>query len=229
MPGIDGTGRLFEPLIPILRPHFNLSIVTYPALNSFQGYVDCALSQLPADGEFSLVAESFSGPVAIMLMSLYPDLIGPSVLAATFARSPLAELTRMVNYLPNQMFSIGASSEFSKDVYALKDFSPLDTQPLPINVTNEIDGAVLKQRCELLSRIDVSTLLPHIKVPILQLHGTLDRIVSGYQADILQKGFPNLVRVDIEAPHLLLQTQPRRCAGLIYQHINPFVPVAADS
>jgi hypothetical protein len=35
MPGLDGTGKLFAPIIPFLQPHFNLVIVTYPDLDSF--------------------------------------------------------------------------------------------------------------------------------------------------------------------------------------------------
>ena len=220
MPGLDGTGKLFAPIIPLLEPHFELVVVTYPDLDSFTDYVDCAQNQLPATPGFSLLAESFSGPVAMTLMAQRPDLIGPSVLCATFARSPLAALTRMANYVPEQMFSIGALNEFCLDVFKIDDEDSSETQPLPLNVTEQLDGTLLKHRISVLSRIDVSALLPNIQVPILYLHAERDRIVSENDAQMMQEYLPNVDRVDIDAPHLLLQTRPQQCAELIVKHVQ---------
>lgn len=220
MPGLDGTGKLFSPLIPLLEPHFRLVIVTYPDLDSFSEYVDCAQNQLPEAGGFSLVAESFSGPVAMAIMAQRPEQIGPSVLSSTFARSPLAALTRMTNYVPEQMFSIGALSDFCLDVYEVNDEDFSETQPLLLNVMEQLDGVLLKHRISVLSRIDVSALLPGIEIPILQLHGTQDHIVSETDALMLQSNLPDVNRIDIDAPHLLLQTHPQQCAELIFNHVQ---------
>jgi len=220
MPGLDGTGKLFAPIIPFLEPHFELTIVTYPDLDSFSDYVDCAQNQLPSTPGFSLLAESFSGPVALALMAQQPGRIGPSILSATFARSPLAALTRMANYVPEQMFSIGALNEFCLDVLEVSDDDQSETQPLPLNVTEQLDGALLKHRIAVLSRIDVSALLPGIEVPILYLRARRDQIVAESDARMMQQYLPDVERVDIDAPHLLLQTRPQQCAELILQHVQ---------
>ena len=220
MPGLDGTGKLFAPIIPLLEPYFRLQIVTYPDLGSFNEYVDCALSQLPTRPNFSLVAESFSGPVALAAMAQRTELVGPSILSAAFARSPLAELTRMSSYVPDQMFSIGALGQFCLDVYDVEDEDFSETQPLPLNVTEQLDGSLLKNRIAAMSRIDISALLPEIEVPILYLHGKHDRIVSDRDAALLQNSLPNVNRIDLDAPHLLLQTRPEQCAELIRRHIE---------
>ena len=220
MPGLDGTGKLFAPIIPLIEPHFDLVIVTYPDLDSFSDYVECAQNQLPERPGFSLLAESFSGPVALALMAQRREQIGASVLSTTFARSPLPSLTRMAKYVPEKTFSIGALNEFCLDVYAIdnQDFS--ETQPLPLNVTEQLDGTVLKHRISVLSRIDVSALLSSIEVPILYLRAVRDRIVSEHDAIMLQQYLPDIDRVDIDGPHLLLQTRPQRCAELIFKHIQ---------
>lgn len=220
MPGLDGTGKLFAPLIPWLEAHFELLVVTYPDLNSFQEYIDCAQNQLPTEPGFSLLAESFSGPIAMALMAHRPAQIGPSILCATFARSPLASLTLMANHVPAQMFSIGALSEFCMDVYEVDDEDFSETQPLPLNVTEQIDGSVLKHRISVLSRIDVTALLPQIEAPVLCLHGLRDRIVSDQDAQIIEDNLPGARRVNIDAPHLLLQTRPDECARRIVRHIH---------
>jgi pimeloyl-ACP methyl ester carboxylesterase len=218
LPGLDGTGKLFAPIIPLLELHFELVVVTYPDLDSFTDYVDCALNQLPQTPGFSLLAESFSGPVAMALMAQRPDLIGPSILCATFARSPLAALTRMANYVPEQMFSIGALNEFCLDVYATDDDDNSETLPLPLNVMEQLDGTLLKHRIAVFSRIDVSALLSNIEVPILYLHAIRDRIAAESDAQMIQEYLPAIKRVDIDAPHLLLQTRPQQCAELIIKH-----------
>ena len=220
LPGLDGTGKLFAPIIPLLEPHFELVVVTYPDLDSFTDYVNCALNQLPQTPGFSLLAESFSGPVAMALMAQRPDLIGPSILCVTFARSPLAALTRMANYVPEQMFSIGALNEFCLDVYTTDDDDNSETLPLPLNVTEQLDGTLLKHRIAVFSRIDVSALLPNIEVPILYLHAIGDKIVAESDAQMIQQYLPDVERVDIDAPHLLLQTRPQQCAELICKHVQ---------
>ena len=113
MPGLDGTGKLFAPLIPLLEHHFDLTIVTYPDLDSFSDYIDCAQRQLPEAPGFSLLAESFSGPVAMALMARQPDQVGASVLSSTFARSPLAALTRMASYIPCLLYTSDAADDLA--------------------------------------------------------------------------------------------------------------------
>jgi len=220
MPGLDGTGKLFSPIIPLLEQHFELTIVTYPDLDSFSDYIDCAQRQLPERPGFSLLAESFSGPVAMALMARLPDQIGASVLAATFVRSPLAALTRMANYIPEQVFSIGALSEFVLDVYDTEDEDFSETQPLPLNITEQLDGGLLKHRIAVLSRIDISAMLPDIEVPVLYLYALRDRIATEVDAQMIEEYLPDVNRVDIDAPHLLLQTRPQQCAELIINHVQ---------
>ena len=107
------------------------------------------------------------------------------------------------------------------DVYASDEDDNSETLPLPLNVTEQLDGTLLKHRIEVFSRIDVSALLPNIKAPILQLHGLRDRIVSGNDAQLIQSSLPNVDRIDIEAPHLLLQTRPQQSSQLIVNHVYP--------
>ncbi len=223
MPGFEGNGKLFAPLIPWLEPHFELSVIKYPDLNSFQDYLDCAANQLPAEPGYSLLAESFSGPVAIALMAQRPGQVGPSVLSSTFARSPLAALTKMANHVPQQMFSIGTLSEYCLDVQAAFDEDLSETQPLPLNITEQLDGVVLRHRIAVMSRIDVSALLPQIETSVLLLHGQRDRIVSDLEARAIEQNLPGVRRIDLDAAHLMLQVQPQQCAEHIIRHIRPGV------
>ncbi len=126
----------------------------------------------------------------------------------------------MASYVPGQVFSIGALNEFCLDVYATDNDDNSETQPLPLNVTEQLDGTLLKHRIAVFSRIDVSALLPNIEVPILYLHAIGDKIVAESDAQMIQQYLPDVERVDIDAPHLLLQTRPQQCAELICKHVQ---------
>ncbi|MCA9686896.1 MAG: alpha/beta hydrolase, partial [Myxococcales bacterium] len=102
LPGLDGTGRLFAPLLPALPSNWRPEVVAYPG-GEVLGY-DALEGQLRAAfaGEDTLViAESFSGPLAIRLAADPPPGLRALVLVATFARPPAPRLaTRLFRVLP---------------------------------------------------------------------------------------------------------------------------------
>jgi len=87
MPGLDGSGELFAPLLPLIDRHFDIIVVRYPDLCSFDDYVNHARACLPDGGPVALLAESFSSPVALTLMAEDRSRIGGAVLSAGFACS----------------------------------------------------------------------------------------------------------------------------------------------
>jgi pimeloyl-ACP methyl ester carboxylesterase len=119
-------------------------------------------------------------------------------------------------------------SEFFLDVDEVENEDFSETQPLPMNVMDQIDGILLKHRIAAFSRIDVSALLPQIEVPILYLNALSDRILSRNDAMMMQQNLANFERVDIDGPHLLLQARPRECAELIYKHVMSTSNIGRD-
>src|SRR6185369_2945536 len=90
LPGMDGTGILFEPLLEILPPELEAQVVSYPTHKPC-GYEELAglvAAALPKDGPFIILGESFSGPLAIMAAHAQPPGLKGIVLCASFARSP---------------------------------------------------------------------------------------------------------------------------------------------
>ncbi len=89
LPGLDGTGRLFAPLRRELGPHFDSMVVAYPAdrLRNYDELSADVAKQLPSS-QFTLVAESFSGPVALKVAARNPPGLVAVVLCASFAACP---------------------------------------------------------------------------------------------------------------------------------------------
>lgn len=99
-PGFDGSGRLFEPLLAQAGLPFEPHVAALPA-DLPRGYDDLVgwlEPRLPTE-PFALLAESFSGPLAIRLATRHPGRVTHLVLAATFLRAPLRPWLRPLSAL----------------------------------------------------------------------------------------------------------------------------------
>ena len=219
MPGLDGSGELFAPLLPLIDRHFEIIVVRYPDLDSFEDYVNHARACLPDGGPVALLAESFSSPVAIALMAEDRSRIRGAVLSAGFACSPRPLLSRAARYLPSGLVSCRPLYRLCLDLCALGGGEYPEARALSLSLMPHFDPAAMKHRAVLLQRLDVTGLLPEISLPVLCLRAGRDRVVPGKHADILLRGLRNARCIDIDGPHLLLQARPRECAAQIIRHL----------
>ena len=228
LPGLDGSGELFQPLAEQLAARFELIIGSYPDLPDFDAYVDHAASLLPAERQVSLLAESFSGPVAVALMARYRPRIEAAVLSATFAISPRPLLTRLAGLLPAGGTTNPALRRLAIDHFGLNGGEYPAARMLASSVTARSDPAVMLRRVAILHRVDVRALLAAIDVPVLYLRASRDRVVPARHGEMLIEGLVDARLVEIDAPHLLLQCRPRHCAGLILRHLGTSDPGFRD-
>ena len=65
LPGMDGTGILFEPLLEALPQAWEAEVVQYPPDKAlgYEALLDIVERAIPIDGPFVLVGESFSGGI----------------------------------------------------------------------------------------------------------------------------------------------------------------------
>src|SRR5262249_27056237 len=90
-PGMDGTGRLFAPLLRMLPPTLTAQAVSYPPHEplGYAGLLPLVEAAAAEGGEFVVVGESFSGPLALMFAARCPSGLRGVVLCASFVRFPL--------------------------------------------------------------------------------------------------------------------------------------------
>src|SRR5713226_3154653 len=87
LPGMDGTGKLFTSFERQLSPELHPRIISYPP-DRVLGYQQLLGEIRVSPGPFAIVAESFSGPLAIELASRYANRLCALVLVASFVRNP---------------------------------------------------------------------------------------------------------------------------------------------
>lgn len=212
LPGMDGTGTLFDEFLTTLGPSFEPIVVAYPPDREL-GYSELELlvrSKLPADRPYILLGKSFSGPIAIAVAaSRPPGLIG-LVLCCSFARNPypmFRSSRRLTRLIPFKILPTGLASPFAFGRFA----TPRLLAALR-KAVGAVPGAILAARLAEVLGVDVSPLLPDVRAPLLYLRGSCDRIVPGSCADDIVRGAPHARIVEIDAPHFLLQAAPAAAA-----------------
>lgn len=106
LPGLDGSGVLFRPLIGHLSSQFRPIVVAYPPDQAI-GYdelLPLVLQALPTSAPFAILGESFSGPLALMAAAHSPKGLQAVILCASFVRNPLRVNVPLLRHLVRGSF-----------------------------------------------------------------------------------------------------------------------------
>ena len=215
LPGLDGTGRLYTPLLDAFRGEYDAEVLAYDS-GCFSGYAALVEALEPAlrrHTDTVLIAESFAGPLAVMLAHRYPRHVRAVVLAASFVSTPLPfslACAAVLDRLP----------AISLPVFALERVLAGGMLPAPLR--RELDAAletipieVLRQRALATLRVDVRGQLAALDLPLLHLQAGRDRLIAARAGHEIVRVARNAQQVVIDAPHFLFQLAPVAAADEI--------------
>lgn len=211
LPGMDGTGELFEPFVRAVNA--KTQVVRYPA-SRVLGYGELeqlVLSELPEDEDYVLLGESFSGPIALSIAAKQPARLRGIILCCSFARNPypgLGILRGLVNWLPDR------SPISLLEFFLAGTFSTPDLRRALERALNQVAPSALRARLSAAIQVDVVSKLPAVSVPLLYLRASNDRVVPPSASKIVLEKVPNGRLQELIAPHFLLQTAPNDAARL---------------
>lgn len=215
LPGMDGTGSLFEPFAAALGQEFRVHVVGYPATGEL-GYAELerhVRRHLPQDGPFVVLGESFSGPIAVSIAASCPPGLLGFVLCSTFVRNPRPAFGWLRHFIG--AFPVKLAPLPVLDALLLGRFSTPALRSALAAAMSGVSAHALRSRLRAVLSIDVSAKLKAVKVPSLYLLATQDRVVPtsalGHIRDIL----PTLQVERINAPHFLLQAAPTEAAKVV--------------
>lgn len=216
LPGMDGTGELFAPFV---REYGGTAdIVRYPTAEpaSYAELGALARRQLPAQEDFFLLGESFSGPVAISVAADPPPNLKGLILCCTFASTPLPLLARLRYLLP----MLPAPPVRFLEALLCGRFANAEIRNLLGRALAQVPLTVLKARLRAAATVDVSQELRTVQVPMLCLSAAEDRVVPPSATRKLVENARNVRSAELVAPHFLLQTVPREAAAVIMQFMS---------
>lgn len=212
LPGFDGTGRLFNPLLSELAAEPAPVIVSYGDFPSLADYVHHAESVIPAERPVCLVAESFSGPIALELLQRANRDYQSAVLSTTFAKPPLGLVLSLAQKLRLASFVLPAVSEQILRLFCLNGVDDIATIRDTVDVVRHLPQRHIHSRLLALTQMETNPKLGTIRVPVTVLSANHDRVIRQRFSKSLLQQLPNVSHVRIDGPHLLLQAQPGLCA-----------------
>ncbi len=217
LPGLDGTGRLFAPLIRELPDSVTTVTLAYPpdTCLSFEEHVAFVSERLPRNEPFYLLAESFSGPVALAILKTGRYPVVKTLFVATFARAPRPKLLKTIQPLPlASLLKIPLPSGLIR--YFCLGHSATDDEIAAFRDTlDRVNPKVLAARLAILAKVDLSADLSGISTPCSFIQATQDRLVPRNAVDVFREGLKNLDVVSVPGPHFILQAESKACAEVI--------------
>jgi pimeloyl-ACP methyl ester carboxylesterase len=215
LPGMDGTGDLFNSFVASLGAEQRAVVVRYP-VSEEMGYAELekvARAALPTSEPFILVGESFSGPIAISIAASSPDQLKGLILCCSFARNPhpiFSSLQSLISKLPISFVPLGPASHV-----ILGKFSTASLRTEIGQAISKVSISALRARLKAVLAVDVRDQLNQIKVPVLYLRAAHDRVVPRTASEFIRYLSPTTQIVELDAPHFLLQAVPKKAAAEI--------------
>ena len=220
LPGLDGTGLVFDPLLKHLSAGIEAQVVRYPAdrVMSFQEHVNFARKQLPRKKPFVLLAESFSGPIGLQILSDPPDNLKGVLLVATFARHQTPFFLDAGLYLPQKLILNLFTKSFLGRFFCLGS-APSEAVDIFQNALKSVALSVLSNRLKILAELPPPPAIS-FSGPCLYLQAKNDRMVPKRATAPLQQALPQLQIKQLPGPHITLLAHPETGAQIISSFIS---------
>jgi pimeloyl-[acyl-carrier protein] methyl ester esterase len=215
LPGLDGTGHLFAPLLGVLSKELRPQVISYPAGHpaGLDELAALVLRRLPQE-KIILLAESFSGLVALALLANSPARLRGIIFVGAFAEPPRPLLLRLAPLVSRSAVLMRSAPSFLLRQYCLgKDATAADLKLLRETIAG-VSPAVLAHRLELVGARH-SFGRGRFEVPARYIRASGDRLVPARSAQWFQQRFRNCAVEEIDGPHFLLQAKPGSAARAI--------------
>ncbi len=212
LPGLDGTGDLFDRVAQRLAQDLTVTIVRYPQdpMLGYAGYAELVRKTIGNRNVF-LLGESFSGPVAIIVATQLKRQVQGVVLAATFVKSPWPGcILRRATHIDPQK-----TPSRLRDAILMGPYGDPELVRKVDEIVRTLSRSVRNARIRAIAEVDVRADFARLTCPVLVLHGRNDWLVrkSPMQKAVCEKGRTRMIV--LPGAHMLLQTRPAEAAAEI--------------
>jgi len=209
LPGMEGSGKLFEGFVKALVPSIEPLVVGYPTGNE-QSY-ESLLKGIPIPEEkFVVLAESFSGPLGIRIAAQHRDRVRALILVASFVRNPSRMPRVAAPFLTKWLFArriqpvmlwlSGAGQEARRQI---------------LEAMATVPPEALMARTRTVLSEDARQELRSVSAPVLYLRGKHDCVVTQRSMREIRAGLPATRVVELDAHHFVLQERAQEAARVV--------------
>jgi pimeloyl-[acyl-carrier protein] methyl ester esterase len=221
LPGLDGTGELFQPLLSCFPEWIKTVVVPYPRdrFCSYEGLKSIIMESLPIGVPFFILGESFSGPLAVKVSHNGPEGLRGIVLCATFVRNPFIIIPSWLKILSvTPLYMLWPLLLKIRALYASEKYREIAN--LGINAVKTVDPNVIAKRVKEILSVNVENDLRSCDVPILYIMGTRDHLIRRHNFRRIQKIKNNIQLAEINTLHFVLQLEPRKSADILMEFMG---------
>jgi pimeloyl-[acyl-carrier protein] methyl ester esterase len=211
IPGLDGTGALFQAFCAVAPPGIELVVLALPRdASDYPTLVRALAAQLQPTPNTVILAESFGGPLALALAAVCRPLA--VILVNSFVVAPIpAWCCRLV---PAALFALRPPSVVLRAWLLGPTASDAQLDVFRANLSGA-PTAVLAARIRSIGMLDATADLARLTCPLVCLRGSEDRLVSERSLKQIRAGCPSVEIHRIAGPHLLLQVAPDRAWAVL--------------
>jgi 2-amino-4-hydroxy-6-hydroxymethyldihydropteridine diphosphokinase len=218
LPGMDGTGLLFKPLIDVLPNEIKTTVVSYPSDQPllYKELLPIVLKALPLQEPFILLGESFSGPLALMAANQNRSNISAVILCASFIHNPVSWLPKWTSIFAKDFF-FHFARQFIIAKALIAGYSTSSLLGLLQKTHAKVSPSVMAIRAREILSVNAADELKQCPVPVFYIGGENDRVVPLHNLQDIQRVREGVCAYLIPGPHLILQTKPKESARIIQE------------
>jgi pimeloyl-[acyl-carrier protein] methyl ester esterase len=214
LPGLDGTGDQFAPLIEALGSEVPTLTVRYPNTPlDYEALQKIVATALPRDRSYVILGESFSGPIAVSLAAEAPRGLLGCILCASFIVNPRRILRLAVPFM--SLVPLRQVPSAISDFLVMGRFATPALRQLQLDARRSVAPSTLLARLKAVARVNAVDALKDLKLPTLYMRATEDRLVPRSAGQLYLRYAQAGRIVDLEGPHFLLQARPKPAAEAI--------------
>ena len=207
LPGLDGTDLLLGPFCQYAPNTLDVAVWPLPddPTADYDDLCDHFSELIGSLDSCHLIAESFSGPLGVLLAHRHPSIVKRLTLVASFVTPPTHYAARWLPW--SVIFRLPMPHFVARRFFVGPDHVLIDQLRSAVRKTSP---QTLVQRVHCLMSVDVTSQLSELECGVAYLRPKGDHLVPRRSLDGVKSVCPSVSVCEIDGPHLILQSQPER-------------------
>jgi len=218
LPGLPGTGVLFDRLKGELDDYFDIDALSYPGdlPLGYDGLINYVTSRIQKGKPYFLLGESFSGPLSVMAAARSDENLLGIILAATFVTNPMPRwIYRLKRFVDTPILNLRPRRFTNARLMGMK--CDAKTRAWIHNSIPRIKREVLASRILSVLEVNVREELKACQVPLLYIAGAKDWLIGKKCIETIWLCRPDVEIKVVDGVHMILQTNAHDSAEAIIE------------